>query len=43
LRYGGLKEVEEKNILVEGLAVLINLDPQDLSNTGPPASIHKLI
>jgi hypothetical protein len=32
---GRLKEAEEKDDPVWGPAVLINLDPWDLSNTGP--------
>jgi hypothetical protein len=31
-----LEEAEEKGNPLGGLAVLINLDPWDLSNTGPP-------
>ena len=33
---GRLKEAEEKGDPVGGLVVSINLNPQDLSNTGPP-------
>jgi hypothetical protein len=35
-----LKEAEEKGDPVERSAVSINLDPQDLSNTGPPNKQH---
>jgi hypothetical protein len=35
-----LKEFEEKGDPIGGPAVLINLDPQDLSNTGPPNRHH---
>jgi hypothetical protein len=31
-----LKETEEKGDPVGGPAISINLDPRDLSNTGPP-------
>ena len=37
---GRLKEAVEKGDSVRGPAVLINLDPQDLSNTGPPKRQH---
>ena len=33
---GKLKEAEEKGDSVRGPAVFINLDPVELSNTGPP-------
>ena len=33
---GKLKEAEEKDDPVGGPAISINLDPQELSNTGPP-------
>jgi hypothetical protein len=42
LNYGRQKG-EEKGNLVGRLAVSINLDSGDLSNTGPPGSIHQLI
>jgi hypothetical protein len=35
-----LKEAEEKSNPEGGPAVSINLDPQDLSNTGPPNRQH---
>jgi hypothetical protein len=35
-----LREAEEKGDPVGGPAVSINLDPQDLSNTGPPNRQH---
>jgi hypothetical protein len=38
--YALSKEAEEKGDSVGGPAVLINLDPQDLSNTGPPNRQH---
>jgi hypothetical protein len=37
---GRLKEAKEKGKPVEGPAVSINLDPSDLSNTGPPNRQH---
>jgi hypothetical protein len=40
LNYGRLKEAEEKGDPVGGTAMSINLDPQDLSNTGPPNRQH---
>jgi hypothetical protein len=40
LNYGRLKEAEEKGNPVGGPAVSINLDPQDLSNTGSPNRQH---
>jgi hypothetical protein len=38
-----LKEVEENGYPVGGPAVSINLDPWDLSNSGPPDTIYHLI
>jgi hypothetical protein len=38
--YGSLKEAEEKDNPVGGPAVSINLNSQDLSNTGPPNRQH---
>jgi hypothetical protein len=49
LSWGRLKEAEEKGDPVGEPAVLVNLDPQDLSNTGPqnrqhiPADMRPLI
>jgi hypothetical protein len=43
LSYGRLKEAEEKGNPVVDPAILINLDPRDLSNTEPPDNIHQLI
>jgi hypothetical protein len=40
LNEGRLKEPEEKVDPVGGPAVSINLDSQDLSNTGPPNRQH---
>ena len=40
LNYGRLKEAEEEDKTIRGPAVSINLDPQDLSNTGPPPRQH---
>jgi hypothetical protein len=40
LNYGRLKEAEEEDKTIRGPAVSINLDPQDLSNTGPPNRKH---
>jgi hypothetical protein len=40
LNYGRLKETEEKGNPSGGPAVSINLDPLDLSNTGPPNRHH---
>jgi hypothetical protein len=37
---GEAKEAEEKGDPVGGPAVSINLDPRDLSNTGPPNRQH---
>jgi hypothetical protein len=37
---GKLKDFEEKGDPVGGPAILISLDPQDLSNTGPPNRQH---
>jgi hypothetical protein len=38
-----MKEVEEEGCTVEGPAVSINLDPQDLPDSGSPGTIHHLI
>jgi hypothetical protein len=35
-----MEEAEEEGDLVGGAAVSINLDPQDLSKTGPPTMQH---
>jgi hypothetical protein len=40
LNWERLKEAEEKSDPVGGLAISINLDPQDLSNIGPPKRKH---
>jgi hypothetical protein len=40
LNQGRLKEAEEKGDSVRGPVVLVNLDPQDLSNTEPPNRQH---
>jgi hypothetical protein len=40
LNLGRWKEAEEKGDPVEGTAVSINLDPLDLSNTGPTKRQH---
>jgi hypothetical protein len=37
---GRLKEAEKKGNPAGGPAVSINLDPQNLSNTGPPNRQH---
>jgi hypothetical protein len=38
-----LEEAKEEGNTVGRPAVSINLDPQDLSNTGPPNSTYQLI
>jgi hypothetical protein len=41
LNWGKLKEAEEEGYPVGEPAVSINLDPRDLSNTGPPNRQYK--
>jgi hypothetical protein len=40
LNYESLKEAKEKGDPVGGPAVLINLDPRGISDTGPPNRQH---
>ena len=40
LNYGRLKEAEEKGDSIGGPALLLNLNPQDLSDTEPPKRQH---
>ena len=42
MNYGKAEEAEEKGDPLGGPAVSINLDPRDLSNTGPPNRQHTL-